>query len=281
MKMQHKPNKIPLDAITFALKEDIGNGDITVQSTIPKTTIIRGTFLAKASGVIAGLEVIERVFRIQDSKIQFHKKVEDGTKVNNQTVIATVHGPAWSLLSSERVALNFLQRMSGIATQTKRFVDAVRGTGVIILDTRKTVPGLRYFDKWAVRLGGGQNHRFGLFDMVLIKDNHIAACGGIRQAITSVRKRTQLPVEVEVTTIGQLKKAVELLPDRIMLDNMDVTMIRRAVQVVHHRVPLEVSGGVRIQTVRAIAKTGVQYISVGALTHSVSALDISLEISQE
>lgn len=264
--------------IGWALKEDIGRGDITSQSTIPKTAMIKGIFLVKERGVVAGLDVVQRVFALHDSKIQFKQKNADGTIVNERTEVATVYGSGRSILSSERVALNFLQRMSGIATQTSKFVDAVKGTKAIILDTRKTVPGLRYFDKWAVRLGGGQNHRYGLFDMVLIKDNHIAACGSIRRAISAVRKKTHLPIEVEVTTTEQLKEAVELRPDRIMLDNMDIPAIKEAVQLIGHRVPLEVSGGVNLQTVRAIARTGVEYISVGALTHSVAALDISLEI---
>jgi nicotinate-nucleotide pyrophosphorylase (carboxylating) len=269
------------NVVLQALKEDIGSGDITTQSTVPKTTMIAGAFLAKEGGVVAGLEVVRRVFALRDSKIQFSQKISDGTEVNKRTIVATVHGPAWSILSSERVALNFLQRMSGIATQTKKFVQAVKGTNAVILDTRKTAPGLRYFDKWSVRLGGGQNHRYGLFDMVLIKDNHIAASGGIRHALAAVRKKTHAPIEVEVTTIKQLKEAVALRPDRIMLDNMDVYTIKRAVRLVANRVPIEVSGGVNLQTVRSIAKTGVQYISIGALTHSVKALDISLEIVGE
>lgn len=267
--------------ISQALQEDIGSGDITSQSTIPKTSRITGVFLIKESGVVAGLEVVRRVFAIYDLKIYFDQKISDGTSVNDHTVVATVHGPARSILSSERVALNFLQRMSGIATQTRRFVDAVKGTKAIILDTRKTAPGLRYFDKWAVRLGGGQNHRYGLFDMVLVKDNHIAACSGIRHAVAAVRKKTHVPIEVEVTTIKQLKEALELQLDRIMLDNMNLSLIKKAVQLVANRVPLEVSGGINLQTVRAIAQTGVQYISVGALTHSVHALDISLEIAEK
>jgi len=267
--------------IALALKEDIGSGDITTQSTIPKATIIDGVFLAKQKGIVAGLEVVQRVFALRDTKIQFHQKVPDGTNINKHAIVATVHGPAWSILSSERVALNFLQRMSGIASRTRKFVNAVKGTRAIILDTRKTAPGLRYFDKWAVRLGGGQNHRFGLFDMVLIKDNHIVSCGSIRRAIDAVRKKTNVPIEVEVTTTDQLKEAVDLKPDRIMLDNMNFRAIKNAVRFVADRVPIEVSGGINLQTVRSIAKTGVQYISIGSLTHSAKALDISLEIVEE
>lgn len=267
--------------ISQALQEDIGSGDITSQSTIPENVMINGSFVAKEGGVIAGIEVAQKVFALHDPRISFTKKVSDGVKVKKGTVLATVRGPGRSILSSERVALNFLQRMSGIATQTRKFVDAVKGTRTIILDTRKTAPGLRYFDKLAVRLGEGQNHRYGLFDMVLIKDNHIAACGSIRRAVAAVRKKTHVPIEVEVTTIEQLKEAVELRPDRIMLDNMNLHTIKRAVQLVANRVPIEVSGGVNLQTVKSIAQTGVPYISIGALTHSVKALDISLEIVEE
>lgn len=267
--------------ISQALQEDIGSGDITSQSTIPRTSMVKGVFLTKESGVIAGLEVVKRVFVLRDPKIHFSQKIADGIQVKEQAIVATIHGLGLSILSSERVALNFLQRMSGIATQTRKFVDAVKGTRTIILDTRKTAPGLRYFDKWAVRLGGGQNHRFGLFDMVLIKDNHIPACGSIRRAVAAVREKTHAPIEVEVTTINQLKEVVALRPDRIMLDNMDLPTIKRAVQLVANRVPIEVSGGVNLQTVMSIAETGVQYISIGALTHSVKALDISLEIVGE
>jgi nicotinate-nucleotide pyrophosphorylase (carboxylating) len=195
-------------------------------------------------------------------------------------LLATVEGPIAAILTAERTALNLMQRMSGIATATRRYVDAVAGTKAVILDTRKTVPGLRVLDKWAVRLGGGQNHRMRLDDMVLIKDNHIAACGSITSAVKRVRAQNvqQLPIEVEVKTWAQLEEALALLPDRIMLDNMTPQETRRAVEWVAGRVPLEASGGISLDSVRAVAETGVDFISVGALTHSVTALDISLEV---
>lgn len=265
--------------IERVLEEDIGSGDITSTSTIAKDAVLRGSFIAKEQGIVAGVEVVRRVFALFDTNIRYISKISDGQKLRLGNSIAVVEGPGRSLLATERVALNFLQRMSGIATQTRKFVDAVKGTGTILLDTRKTAPGLRYFDKLAVRIGGGQNHRFGLFDMVLIKDNHIAACGSITQAVRSVRKSTRLPIEVEVKNLRELKEALDLRPDRIMLDNMSIGQIRKAVQITHGAVPLEASGRVTLKNVRTIAQTGVTYISVGSLTHSVKALDISLEIT--
>ena len=265
--------------IQQALEEDIGTGDITTVSTIPIHTILTGEFIAKEHGIVAGLEVVGRVFSLYDQKIHYTPNVMDGVPILKGMVLATVEGPGRSILSTERVALNFLQRMSGIATQTKTLVEAVKGTSATILDTRKTAPGLRVFDKWAVRIGGGQNHRFGLFDMVLIKDNHIAACGSITQAIEAIRKKTKKAIEVEVTTLEELREAVSLHPDRIMLDNMSVLEMRKAVKMAAGSVPLEASGNVNLRNVKSIANTGVDYISVGSLTHSVKALNISLEIT--
>jgi len=267
-------------AVRQALEEDIGSGDITSELTIPENLNLKGVFLAKERGVIAGLEVAKEVFRQYDRRVAFTQSVGDGDEVEKGTVIASVTGSGRSILSCERVALNFLQRMSGIATQTRAFVDRVKGTKAIILDTRKTAPGLRIFDKWAVRLGGGHNHRFGLFDMILIKDNHIAACGSITRAVASVRKKTKKPIEVEVTSLPQLTEALSLRPERIMLDNMSVAHMRKAVRLAAGSVSLEASGNVHVRNVRRIANTGVDYISVGSLTHSVKALNISLEISQ-
>ena len=271
-----------------ALTEDMGDGDVTSLWTLPPGLVVRGVFVAKAPGVVAGLAVAQEVFRQVDERIVFTPLVADGTTVdpwgfgNPKGLLAEVEGPAVAILSAERTALNFLQRMSGIATMTRRYVEAVQGTKAVILDTRKTVPGLRVLDKWAVRLGGGQNHRMGLYDMVLIKDNHIAAAGGITAAVQRVRAHNQrgLPVEVEVKTLAELDEALSLEPplDRIMLDNMSLDEMREAVRRTRGRVPLEASGGVTLETVRAIAETGVDYISVGALTHSVQALDISLEV---
>ena len=264
-----------------ALKEDIGDGDVTTLATIPKSQILSGYFLAKASGVASGLDVVEQVFTTLNNKIAFTTKITNGSIIKKGDVLASIKGPGISILEGERVALNFLQRMSGIATLTRQFVDVVKNTHAIILDTRKTMPGLRVFDKQAVKDGGGQNHRFGLFDMFLIKDNHIAAAGSVTKAISDVKKanKKNLLIEVEVNTFEQLREALLQRPDRIMLDNMSLDEIRRAVKLIAGQVPIEVSGGVNLQTVLEIAQTGVDYISIGALTHSVKALDISLEIA--
>jgi nicotinate-nucleotide pyrophosphorylase (carboxylating) len=263
-----------------ALAEDIGPGDVTSQWILPPEMRVRGRFLAKAQGVVAGLEVVRQVFRQVDERITFQALMRDGDTIAEGDIVATVEGPAVGILTAERTALNFLQRMSGIATLTRRCVEAVAGTKAVILDTRKTAPGLRPLDKWAVRLGGGQNHRLGLYDMVLIKDNHIAAAGGITRAVERVRQRNQpgLPVEVEVKSLAELEEALALKVDRIMLDNMGLDEMRRAVETTAGRVPLEASGNVTLENAAAIAATGVDYISVGALTHSVKALDISLEV---
>lgn len=269
--------------IREALSEDIGSGDVTSMVTISPSSRIHGVFLAKSDGTVAGLAVAEEAFRQTNRNIVFTYHVHDGERITRGTKLASVSGPGRAVLSTERVALNFLQRMSGIATKTREFVDAVRGTQAIILDTRKTVPLLRPFDKWAVVLGGGINHRFGLYDAVLIKDNHIAAAGGIQKALIRIKSRLKkrIPVIVEVTTTDELKivLAAKQLPDRVLLDNMDLKTMKTCVAIAGNRVPLEASGGVTLKTVRAIAKTGVHYISVGALTHSVQAMDISLEIA--
>lgn len=269
-----------LEIIAHALAEDVGPGDITSEGTIPPDLRLRGDLLVKQVGVIAGLEVAALVFAAVDPAVQFTPLANDGDRVTRGTVVARVFGPARGILTAERTALNFLQRMSGIATDTRRFVDAVAGTRAVILDTRKTCPGLRLLDKWAVRLGGAENHRTGLYDMVLIKDNHIAAAGGITQAVRKVRERVPkgILVEVEVKSLAELDEALSLGVDRIMLDNMSLDDIREAVRRAQGRVKLEVSGGVTLSTVTKIAATGVDYISVGALTHSPQALDISLEL---
>lgn len=261
---------------------DSGDGDVTSLATIADGTPGSGRFLAKASGVIAGLDVAALTYRLVDESCQFCACVEAGSRVEAGTVVATAAGPARALLTAERVALNFLQRMSGIATITRRYVDAVAGTNAVILDTRKTAPGLRLLDKRAVALGGGQNHRFGLFDMVLIKDNHIAAAGGITPAVERVRAfdQKQRPIEVEVTNLAQLEEALALNVDRIMLDNMTNEQMAEAVRITAGRTPLEASGGVSLEAVAAVAATGVDFISVGALTHSVTALDISFDLKE-
>jgi nicotinate-nucleotide pyrophosphorylase (carboxylating) len=266
--------------IELALMEDIGAGDVTTDGTVGESVRGYAEFLCKTSGTIAGLEIAGLVFSLCDEDALLTPRLADGSKVSAGQVVATVKGPARGLLRGERTALNFLQRMSGIATETARYVDAVRGTGARITDTRKTAPGLRALDKMAVRLGGGVNHRFGLDDMALIKDNHIAAAGSIPLAVRRVRgAHPGLPIEVEVTTLAQLSETLPLGVDRIMLDNMDLDAMRRAVERAAGRVPLEASGGVTLANAAAVAATGVDFISIGALTHSAPALDISLEIA--
>jgi len=263
-----------------ALAEDLGRGDVTTDSIVPSGAIARGRFIAKAAGVIAGWDVVAATFASLDRRAAVEPIVHDGRDVRAGTLVGTVAGPARALLSGERVALNFLQRLSGIATMTRAFVRAVEGTRAVILDTRKTAPGLRALDRLAVRLGGGTNHRLGLFDMALVKENHITAAGGITEAVRRVRANAPagVPIEVEVRTLAELREALDLAPDRILVDNMTLAEMRAAVRIAAARVPLEASGGVRLDTVADIARAGVDYISVGALTHSVHALDISLEL---
>jgi nicotinate-nucleotide pyrophosphorylase (carboxylating) len=276
-----EPSEQEIDRIIgTALAEDIGDGDVTTDATIPESAPYEGDLIAKAEGVVAGLEVAQRVFAHLDPRIHWTSLIKDGETVRAGQTLARVWGPGRALLTGERVALNLLQRMSGIATLTRRYVEAVEGTGAVILDTRKTAPGLRALDKWAVRLGGGQNHRNGLYDMALIKDNHIAAVGSLGEAVRRVRAANgpRLLVEVEVTNLKQLREALDQPVDRIMLDNMTLDQMRKAVKIAAGRVPLEASGNVNLNRVGAIARTGVDYISCGALTHSVRALDISLEL---
>lgn len=264
--------------IRLGLLEDIGEGDVTTLCTISPTATQSGKFIAKEAGVIAGLEVAQAVFALLDERVQFTAHLADGDYVEKGRVFAEINGPVRAILSGERLALNFMQRMSGVATLTRQFVQAVAGTNAVILDTRKTAPGLRAFDKWAVRLGGGQNHRFGLYDMVLIKDNHIAAVGSITEAVNRVREQDvkRRPIEVEVKNKAELAEALGLHLDRILLDNMNPAQMRQAVELADGRTPLEASGNVSLETVAEIAATGVDFISSGALTHSARALDISL-----
>lgn len=277
-----------LTAVQVALAEDIGDGDITTLCTVAPDAHYAGRLIAKADGVIAGLAVAQLAFDLvalaagRGGSVEFCAQVADGAHVERGAVIATVQGPGQVLLTAERTALNFLQRMSGIATLTARYVEAVQGTKAKILDTRKTVPGLRLLDKEAVALGGGVNHRIGLYDMVLIKENHVAAAGGIRAAVERVRQQDprQRAIEVEVRTLAELEEALALQVDQIMLDNMNVEQMRAAVQRVNGAVPLEASGNVSLTTIAAIAATGVDYISVGKLTHSVEAFDISFLLAE-
>jgi nicotinate-nucleotide pyrophosphorylase (carboxylating) len=259
---------------------ELVKGDITSQATILATTHLTGLMTAKAAGKVAGLPLAQAVFMLADSRIDFQAIVQDGAFVTPGTVLAEIHGPGQGLLLGERSALNFLGRLSGMATLTHKFVQAVAGTKAVILDTRKTAPGYRRLDKYAVRMGGGDNHRMGLFDMVIIKDNHIDGAGGIRPAVERVRQKysDRYPIEVEVKNLDELHITLSLGVDRIMLDNMDLDTMRQAVQITAGRIPLEASGNVTLETVRAIAETGVDFISSGALTHSAPVLDISLRL---
>jgi len=268
--------------VQCALDEDIGGGDVTSLAILASDLELAGQIVSKEQGVVAGLEVANLAFRLVDERISMIPQVTDGEAIAPAQILAQVRGPGVGILSAERVALNFLQRMSGIATMARRFVEAVRGTKAVILDTRKTVPGLRVLDKMAVRLGGGQNHRLGLYDMVLIKDNHIAAAGSIGEAVRRTRAAvgSGFAIEVEVTSLPQLEEALAAEVDRIMLDNMGIDEMAEAVEFAGGRVELEASGNVTLDNVADIAATGVDFISVGSLTHSVRALDISLEITR-
>ena len=268
--------------IDLAIEEDIGSGDVTSQSTVDARTEAVGRLMCKSGGVIAGLPIAGAVFRRIDPRIRFDAHVTDGQEVVAGETFAEAIGPARSLLSAERIALNFLQRLSGVATLTRRFVDAVATTNARILDTRKTHPGYRVLDKYAVRMGGGENHRLSLSDMVLIKDNHIKAAGGIVPAVARARaKYPALPLEVEVADLTELREALDVAPSptRILLDNFDLAALREAVRIATGRVPLEASGNVTLETVAQTAATGVDYISVGALTHSAPALDLSMSLT--
>jgi len=259
------------------LREDVGRGDITTSSIVDRSAVVRGAVRAKEAGVIAGLAAAKEVFRQVDRKIKFVPKVKDGAKVKRGKIIATLSGPARGILTGERVALNFLQRLSGIATLTNQFVARVARQGTKILDTRKTTPGLRALEKYAVKMGGGTNHRFGLYDAVLIKDNHIKIAGGIAKAVLAFKGKEG--IEVEAKTIAQVKKAIDAGAKKILLDNMSLKNLRKAVRLCREaKVWTEASGGVNLRTVGKIAATGVNAISVGALTHSPKALDIGLDI---
>ena len=268
--------------VAQALKEDIGSGDITTNSIIAKKKKAIANFYAKNNGVVAGLKIAKSVFKKLDNKILWKNFVDDGDKVTAGTKIASIKGSYRSLLTGERAALNILQRASGVATLTSTFVENVKGTNAKILDTRKTAPGLRLLDKYAVKTGGGNNHRIGLFDMVLIKDNHIEVAGGIKEAVKQVRKhlRNKILIEVETSTLEQVKEALESKVDIIMLDNMNNEMMIEAVQLANGMCKVEASGNVSLENVLSIAETGVDFISVGALTHSVKAFDINMKFEK-
>ena len=265
-------------SIQQALAEDIGTGDVTTDSIVPSDAKITGRILAKQDGIIAGLDIAAGVFYLLDERISFEPKVNEGSKVQDKTPVAGLSGPTRSILTAERTALNFLGRISGIATLTRQFVDATAGTRAKILDTRKTAPGLRAIDKLAVLRGGGYNHRRGLYDMVLIKDNHIASAGSMADAVRRVRASgTNLEIEVEASTLDDVKEAIELGVQRILLDNMSLDMLKEAVRLTGDRAKLEASGNVTLANVRKIAESGVDFISVGALTHSAQVFVVSLK----
>ena len=291
---------VALPLVKYALSEDVGTGDITSLNCIRGGVTARAAIVARRSGVVAGADVAKLVFREVDANIKFRLTTGDGSRIEAGQAIAQVVGDAGSILKAERTALNFLQHLSGIATLTRQFVDAIEGTGAQILDTRKTTPGLRFLEKYAVKCGGGENHRLALWDMYLVKDNHIRAAGGVTQAIDRITRTRQgdLLLEVEVETLDQLNEALRPEVDRILVDNRPVEDVRKCVEIVDRwcqehppdsprmiagsrRWPqLEVSGGLSLDRVRAYAETGVDFLSVGALTHSAPALDISLEVEE-
>jgi len=269
--------------IRQALREDIGPGDWTTRACIPSHVMGEGEVIAKESGILAGLDIFFRVFIVLDPKISVTRKVQEGARIKNGMILGTVKGPVSVLLQGERTALNFLQRLCGIATFTSEYVQRTKGTKARILDTRKTTPLWRPLEKYAVRMGGGENHRLGLYDMILIKNNHIAGAGGLSQAIEKTlqylhRKKKKIPIVVEARTLEEVTCAMQYPIRRILLDNMTPQMLRKAVRLVQGRCQLEASGNVSLKNVRTIAKTGVDYISIGALTHSAPALDISFRI---
>jgi nicotinate-nucleotide pyrophosphorylase (carboxylating) len=267
------------DLLQRALEEDLGAGDLTTDAVLPEGVEATGTFLAKESLVVAGLLVAQRVFELLDPSLRFQALVEEGALVNRGR-LAEVRGDARALLRGERVALNFLQRMSGIASLTRRFAMRLEGTRARLRDTRKTTPGLRLLEKYAVRVGGGSNHRFGLYDGVLIKENHAQVAGSVGEVVrrAKARYRGERPVQVEVRDESELREALAAGADALLLDNMTVEQVDTAVQLVAGRVAVEASGGIRLENVRAYAECGVDFISIGALTHSAPAADISFDL---
>lgn len=268
------------DLIRRALQEDIGHQDITTENLVDAEQRSRGIFLAKSAGIVAGIQVAQQVFRCLDEDIQFTVVKDDGAEINRGDILAIIEGSTRTLLMGERVALNFLQRLSGIATRTHHMVDLIRYEKAEIVDTRKTTPGLRYLEKYAVSVGGARNHRFGLYDGAMIKDNHIKAAGGIQKAVSTLRTRIPhtIKIEVEVENLGQLQEALEARADIILLDNMDIDTLRQAVELTAGQALLEASGGITEDTLVEVARTGVDFISIGALTHSASSLDISFNL---
>lgn len=272
------------EIVDRALAEDLGWGDITTEALIPSDQRGSASIIVKSEGILAGIEVAKKVFHQVDPGLRMDVLLEDGTRIKASDVIARVEGKVANILKAERVALNFLQRLSGIATETNRYVEAVEGLPVHIMDTRKTTPSLRVLEKYAVRVGGGENHRMNLGDGILIKDNHLAALRSRGLSLKEIIAKAQqnapkrLKIEVEVKTVPEALEAAEAGADIVMLDNMSLGDIRQAVKMIHGRALIEASGGITLDKVRAVAETGVDFISVGALTHSVKALDISLEV---
>ena len=271
-----------MNTLRIALEEDIGNGDITTNAIVPDGQKSKGLVIAKGSFVSAGIPFAMEVFTLLDPATKFRVLHPDGSRVKKGDIIAEISGSTSTLLSGERVSLNILQRLSGIATLTREFVKKVHGTGTKITDTRKTTPGMRFMEKYAVRIGGGSNHRFGLSDGILIKDNHIEAAGSIRAAVESARRvHHLLKIEVEVENLNDLKEALEAKADIVMLDNMSLNDMKEAVKIAKGKVIIEASGNMSLDTVRAVAETGVNLISVGAITHSAPAADISIKIVRQ
>lgn len=263
--------------IDLALTEDVGSGDITTDNIIPAETRRRAKMVAKADGVVAGLPVAEMVFKKLDPTLTWNVLTPEGSRIKKGDVMVEFEGTYRALLIGERTALNFLQRLSGIATMSAKYADAVKDFKTVILDTRKTLPGFRILDKYAVKTGGASNHRIGLYDMAMIKDNHIEVAGGITNAVNAVRSKISkdIKIEVETTTMEQVQEALDAGADIIMLDNMDNETMRKSVELIAGRAKIEASGNMTLERLREVAATGVDFISIGALTHSVSALDIS------
>jgi nicotinate-nucleotide pyrophosphorylase (carboxylating) len=266
--------------IQLALKEDIGKGDITSNNIIPKDKVLEANIIAKEDGIVCGMDVIRLVYNMIDPKLVFHKKSKDGEKIRVGQKIANVRGSARSILTGERLVLNFLSALSGTATTTRKYVDKIKRYNAKILDTRKTIPGFRILQKYAVRTGGAVNHRMGLYDMVLIKDNHIETNGGIKKAVLDVRKKIpkNVKIEVEAENLEQVKEALESNVDWIMLDNMPAENMKKAVELINSRAKVEASGGITLDNIEDVAKVGVDYISVGALTHSFDRIDFSMVV---
>ena len=276
------PEDFDLDAfVQHVLAEDLGKGgDVTSRATIPDDARFDAELNARQSMVVAGIDIAAAIFRALDDRVEIERLAADGDQVQHGATLMRLGGKARAMLAAERSALNTLQHLSGLATLTRRYADAIAGTGTVLLDTRKTLPGLRVLDKYAARMGGAQNHRMRLDDGILIKDNHVAACGGVAEAVRRAKQaNTGLQVQVEVDRIDQIEPALAAGAERLLLDNMDPAQLREAVRLVAGRVPLEASGGVTLETIRFLAETGVNFISVGRITQSAPAVDIGLDYS--